>query len=141
MTTRPPAEMRRQVVSRAANCCEYCLLHQDVVGSTHQVDHVISEKHQGETSLANLALSCTTCNRRKGSDIGSIDPITGDLTSLFNPRTQLWSDHFEFDGAHIIGLTPEGRTTVSFLQLNAVERVIERTELIRAGIYPPQLLT
>jgi 5-methylcytosine-specific restriction endonuclease McrA len=88
MTTRPTAEIRRQVVERAGNCCEYCLLHQDLAASTHQVDHVIAEKHGGQTSLDNLALSCMVCNRRKGSDIGSLDPTTGVLVPLFNPRTQ-----------------------------------------------------
>jgi 5-methylcytosine-specific restriction endonuclease McrA len=58
MTTRPTVEIRRQVVERAENCCEYCLLHQDLAASTHQVDHVIAEKHGGQTSLDNLALSC-----------------------------------------------------------------------------------
>ncbi len=137
MTTRPSAEMRRQVIERAANRCEYCLIHQDLAASTHQVDHVIAEKHGGETEPDNLALSCMTCNRRKASDIGSIDPDTGDLTRLFNPRTQSWTDHFELDGARIVGLTPEGRTTVTFLQLNAFERLMERTELIRAERYLP----
>jgi hypothetical protein len=140
MTTRPSAELRRQVISRAANCCEYCLIPQELAGSRHQVDHVIAEKHQGETSLENHALSCTLCNRRKGSDISSIDPLTGDLTALFNPRTQRWSEHFQLDGASIIGLTAEGRTTVVFLQLNAVERLIERSAFIQAGLYPPSEL-
>jgi hypothetical protein len=140
MTTRPSAELRRQVVSRAANCCEYCLIPQELAGSRHQVDHVIAEKHQGETSLENLALSCTLCNRRKGSDIGSIDPLTGNLTALFNPRTQRWSEHFQLDGVSIIGLTAEGRTTVVFLQLNAIERLIERNAFIQAGLYPPSEL-
>jgi hypothetical protein len=138
MTTRPTAELRRQVVERASNCCEYCLLHQDLAASTHQVDHVIAEKHRGQTSLDNLALSCTVCNRRKGSDIGSIDPQTGNLVSLFNPRTQQWVDHFRLDGVHIVGLTEIGRATVEFLQLNAFERLIEREALIRASLYPPQ---
>jgi hypothetical protein len=138
MTTRLTAELRRQVVERARNCCEYCLLHQDLVASTHQVDHVIAEKHGGQTSLDNLALSCMVCNRRKGSDIGSIDPATGALIPLFNPRLQQWSDHFALDGVHISGLTAVGRTTVEFLQLNAFERLTERAELIRAGRYPPQ---
>jgi hypothetical protein len=111
MTTRPTAEIRRQVVERARNYCEYCLLHQDLAASTHQVDHVIAEKHGGQTSLDNLALSCMVCNRRKGSDIGSLDPITGVLIPLFNPRTQQWSDHFTLDGMHINGLTTVGRTT------------------------------
>jgi hypothetical protein len=138
MTTRPTAELRRQVVERASNCCEYCLLHQDLAASTHQVDHVIAEKHRGQTALDNLALSCTVCNRRKGSDIGSIDPQTGNLVSLSNPRTQQWVDHFRLDGVHIVGLTEVGRATVEFLQLNAFERLRERDALIRASLYPPQ---
>lgn len=141
MTTRPTAELRRQVVDRARNCCEYCLLAQDLAASSHQVDHVIAEKYGGQTTLDNLALSCTVCNRRKGSDIGSVDPETGDLLPLFNPRTQQWSDNFMLDGAHIVGLTNVGRTTVAFLQLNAVERLMERDALIRAGRYPPHHLT
>ncbi|MBI3325134.1 MAG: HNH endonuclease [Nitrospinae bacterium] len=138
MTTRPTAELRRRVVERADNCCEYCLLQQDLAASTHQVDHVIAEKHGGQTSLDNLALSCTVCNRRKGSDISSINHETGNLVSLFNPRTQQWPDHFRLDGVHIVGLTEIGRATVEFLRLNAYERLTERDALMRAGRYPPQ---
>jgi hypothetical protein len=111
------------------------------VASVHQVDHVIAEKHGGQTSLDNLALSCMVCNRRKGSDIGSIDPETGNLVPLFNPRTQRWADHFTLDGAHIVGLTAVGRTTVAFLQLNAFERLTERAALLRTRRYPPQHAT
>ena len=137
--TRPSTAIRRQVVERARGCCEYCLVHQDLVASTHQVDHVIAEKHGGETSLDNLALSCTLCNRRKGSDITSLDPTTEDIVSLFNPRTQQWSDHFAMDGVRIVGTTGEGRTTVEFLRLNAFERLMERAEWIGAGYFPPQM--
>ncbi len=136
MTTRPPMELRRQVVERADNGCEYCLIHQDLVASTHQVDHVIAEKHGGSTSLDNLALSCTTCNRRKASDIASFDPTSGELTTLFNPRTQTWQEHFQLRGPRIEGLSPEGRTTVDFLQLNSHDRTIERRAFIKAGCYP-----
>jgi hypothetical protein len=34
------------------------------------------------TESENLALSCPCCNRFKGSDLGSIDPETQQLTSL-----------------------------------------------------------
>ncbi len=88
--------------------------------------------------MDNLALSCTLCNRRKGSDITSVDPETGEVISLFNPRAQRWLDHFEVDGVRIIGKTPEGRTTVEFLRLNAFERLIERAEWISAGRFPPE---
>jgi hypothetical protein len=138
MTTRPSAEHRRQIAERAHHCCEYCLIPEELAASTHQVDHVIAEKHGGQTTLENLALSCTVCNRRKGSDIGSLDPVSGTLVPLFHPRTQAWSEHFQLDGVHIIGLTAEGRTTVAFLQLNAVERLMERAAWMRTGRYPPR---
>jgi len=137
MTTRPTVELLRQVVERAGHCCEYCLLPQELVVSTHQVDHIIAEKHGGQTVIENLALSCTVCNRRKGSDLSSLDPVTGTLVPLFNSRTQPWSTHFRLEGAHILGVTVEGRTTVAFLRLNTVERLMERTALLRAGRYPP----
>ena len=137
MTTRPTAELRRQVVEWVGNCCEYCLLPQELAASTHQVDHVIAEKHGGQTVIENLALSCTVCNRRKGSDLSSLDPVTGTLVPLFNPRTQLWSTHFRLEGAHMLGMTIEGRTTVAFLRLNVAERLMERTAFLRAGRYPP----
>jgi hypothetical protein len=112
------------------------LLHQDLAVSRHQVDHVIAEKHGGETSLENLALSCLPCNLRKASDIASIHTATGRLVRLFNPRTQIWSEHFGFDGPRIKGLTLTGETTVEFLQLNRQDRLAERVEFMRAGVYP-----
>jgi hypothetical protein len=39
-------------------------------------------------------------------------------------------------GPRIVGKSPAGRTTEQFLQLNRFERVIERAEFIRAGVYP-----
>ena len=137
MTTPPLAAIRRRVVERAVNCCEYCRIHQDLAASTHQVDHLIAEKHGGETSLDNWGLSCMACNLRKGSDVSSFDPQTGQLVLLFNPRISSWSDHFELVGPRIMGKSPVGRTTVEFLQLNRYERVIERAEFMRAGVYPP----
>jgi hypothetical protein len=119
---------------RADNCCEYCLLPQELVASTHQVDHVIAEKHGGQTVLENLALSCTVCNRRKGSDISSLDPVTGILVPLF----KRWAEHFRLDGEYIIGMTAGGRTTIAFLQLNAIERLVERAAFLRTGQYPPR---
>lgn len=138
MTTRPPTAMRQTVIERAENCCEYCLMHQDFVAATHQIDHVVAEKHGGATNLDNLALSCATCNLRKASDVASFDPDTGDLIALFNPRTQDWHDHFELIGAEVCGKTPEGRTTVEFLRLNSFERMQERAEFIEANRYPPR---
>ena len=68
--------------------------------------------HGGETVADNLALSCVTCNRRKGSDLASLDPATGSLTPLFHPRHDRWADHFRLAGGLIEPLTPVGRVTL-----------------------------
>lgn len=124
-----PVALRRLVEERANQCCEYCQLPASVAFFPHEVDHVIAEKHGGLTDADNLAFTCWRCNRYKGSDLGSFDPQTGAFSFLFNPRTQLWAEHFAFEGITLIGLTPEGRTTVKLLQLNNDERLAERQRL------------
>jgi hypothetical protein len=117
------------VVERAENRCEYCLLPADLAFFPHEVDHVIAAKHGGQTEAENLAFACWRCNRHKGSDLGSFDPQTQNFSLLFNPRQQVWTAHFAFQEEQIIGLTPEGRTTVSLLQLNSAKRLAERRSL------------
>ncbi len=124
-----PAALRRLVEERANRMCEYCLLPANVAFFPHEVDHVIAEKHGGVTNADNLAFTCWRCNRHKGSDLGSFDPETGAFSFLFNPRTQQWSEHFRFEELTLVGLTPEGRTTVRLLQLNSDERLAERQRL------------
>ena len=51
---------RQQVAARAAYQCEYCRLSERYTSVPFQVDHVIAEKHQGKTSLENLAYVCCT---------------------------------------------------------------------------------
>ncbi|BAU12625.1 hypothetical protein LEP3755_31560 [Leptolyngbya sp. NIES-3755] len=128
-TTYIPVALRRQVEERANFKCEYCRLPAGVAFYSHEIDHVIAEKHKGETIAENLALTCWRCNRRKGSDLGSFDPQTGEFSFLFNPRTQTWTDHFSFNLVQLLGLTPEGRTTIELLQLNHEERIVERERI------------
>nr|WP_155706944.1 HNH endonuclease signature motif containing protein [Gloeocapsopsis dulcis] len=123
--------MRRFVAERANYCCEYCLLPAEVAFFSHEVDHVIPEKHGGATDANNLAFACWRCNRRKGADLGSFDPQTGAFSFIFNPRTQNWSEHFMFEEIRLIGLTIEGRTTIALLQLNTHERLAERQRLLK----------
>jgi len=128
--------LRQRVIARAGNCCEYCLLSQEDNFLPFEVDHIIAEKYRGTTDAENLCLSCPNCNAFKGSDIGSIDPFTNVLTPLFNPRQQVWTEHFRLNGAVIEPLTPEGRVTVFLLRLNQPEQVAERTHLIALNRYP-----
>jgi hypothetical protein len=124
-----PVAVRRLVEERAKRLCEYCLLPADITFFPHEIDHVIAEKHGGETNADNLAFTCWRCNRHKGSDLGSFDPQTGAFSFLFNPRTQQWDKHFKFEELQIVGLTSEGRTTARLLQLNSDERLAERQRL------------
>ncbi|MCB0105322.1 MAG: HNH endonuclease [Caldilineaceae bacterium] len=128
MATTIPNAMRRAVIERANGCCEYCGKPQ-ISFFAHEIDHIIAEKHRGSTTLENLALACFECNRFKGSDIASLDPLADELTPLFNPRTQLWETHFRYEQGVIVPLTAEGRVTVDLLRLNDDSRVQERTAL------------
>lgn len=118
--------LRRLVVERANQACEYCLLPSSLSFYSHEVDHVVALKHQGQTNAENLAYACWRCNRFKGSDLGSFDPKTGDFCFLFNPRKQLWSEHFNLAEGQIIGQSPEGRTTAKLLKMNNRNRIQER---------------
>ena len=129
-------ELRAAVVQRAVGRCEYCLIHERDAGFPHQVDHIVSRKHGGLTTLENLALACVLCNRYKGTDIASIDSETGKLVRLFNPRQDLWTDHFSLNGATIKAVSPIGGVTVTLLRLNATERTAERLLLQELGMYP-----
>jgi len=135
MTTYIPAALRRLVDVRAGQRCEYCLLPTTVAFFPNEVDHVIAEKHGGITDGANLALACWRCNRHKGTDLGSFDPLTGDFAFLYNPRAQRWLEQFAHSNGILEGLTPVGRTTARLLQINTDERIAERQRLIALGHY------
>jgi hypothetical protein len=126
------------VSERANNCCEYCHLNQEDHAYPYHIEHIISQKHEGETEIDNLALSCPTCNINKGADIASNDPLTGEITRLFNPRSQEWDTHFHinFESALIEALTAKGRVTIRLLKMNSQEQVPLRKMLIKAKRYP-----
>jgi HNH endonuclease len=135
MSTYVSASLRRQVMERAGDRCEYCRFPQRVMLLAFEMEHIISEKHGGITALENLALACPYCNRAKGTDLGSIDPETNQLTPFFNPRNQNWQEHFALMGATITPLSAEGRVTASIFQFNHPDRLQERERLIAIGQY------
>ncbi len=124
------AELRRLVQRRAGSRCEYCLLPEEASFLPHEIDHIVALKHGGETIEANLAWACPTCNIQKGTDLASIDPETGDVVRLFNPRTDEWNVHFRREGEYIMPLTPEGRVTEFLLKFNREDRVDTRRLLM-----------
>jgi hypothetical protein len=84
--------------------------------------------HGGTGDPGGLALACDRCNAYKGPNLTSIDPGTRTVVALFNPRADVWSDHFVIRGGHIVGLTSTGCATVRLLNMNANRRVELRTE-------------
>ncbi|HAV64065.1 MAG TPA: HNH endonuclease [Verrucomicrobiales bacterium] len=124
------ARIRRLVRERAGLRCEYCQLsekHSPV--ARLQVEHIVPRKHGGVDAEGNLALACIDCNLRKGSNLTGLDPDSGNITPLFHPRRQSWTEHFRWDGVRVLGLTPEGRTTIRVLELNSPDRVQLRLAL------------
>ena len=128
--------LRDQVRQRSDDCCEYCQLPQACTTLPHEADHIRSQKHHGPTTLDNLCWACARCNDFKGSDVSSYDPITNELVPLFNPRTDAWNEHFEWDGPTLFGKTKIGRATIELLQINLQERVEHRRLLVLAGLFP-----
>jgi len=128
--------LRKEVRERAKGCCEYCLLPEEQAFFPYEPDHIIATKHRGKSNTDNLALACFDCNRFKGSDIASIDPVSGELIPLFNPRSQDWSEHFRIAGSRIEPRTAIGRVTELILRLNLPSRVEVRKILIAIGRYP-----
>ncbi|MBL8160651.1 MAG: HNH endonuclease [Anaerolineae bacterium] len=131
-----PDSLRRFVRERAGYKCEYCLLKEEFTIKRHEIDHIIAEKHGGETLASNLCLCCHDCNLHKGSDLSSIDPLTLKGEFLFNPRLDNWSEHFQLKGALIVPLTAAGRVTTQLLRFNDTNRVMERNILVSLGVYP-----
>jgi hypothetical protein len=126
-------ELVRRVWSRAGDRCEYCLIPQFAFPLPFQIDHILAEKHGGETVEGNLALACAHCNRFKGPNIAGLDPDTAELTRLFNPRSDAWAGHFQFDGPLLTGKTPIGRATIRVLAMNANDLLLIRVELLAEG--------
>jgi hypothetical protein len=137
MTSYIDAKLRRRVRARAKNVCEYCLIHERDTFLGCQIDHIVAEKHGGNTTAENLSLACTLCNRAKGTDLGSLSATSGQLVRLFNPRIDDWAAHFEMSGDSILSKTEIGEVTARLLGFNVTERRLERSALKAIGRYPP----
>jgi hypothetical protein len=131
-----PRAIDRAVRARAQDRCEYCRAAQLASKLRFWIDHVIASQHLGPTTLDNLALSCQFCNRHKGPNLVGIDPLTQAYVSLFNPRADVWDQHFELYGIEITGRSATGRATVQVLAMNHPLQLIVRRALLREGLLP-----
>ena len=133
-----PVAVRRAVIARARNRCEYCLCPATYSAFTLQVDHILPESKGGISTEDNLAYSCG-CNGFKNQAAEGQDTQTNTTVPLFHPRLNRWQDHFQWseDGLEIIGTTPTGRVTVVALNMNRPGLVGLRRLLIVSGEHPP----
>ena len=130
--------MRAAVEARAGHACEYCRLPQQGQVARFPIDHILPRSSGGQTDLQNLALACPHCNAHKWVHAHGIDPHTGERFSLFNPRSDRWSDHFQWSTQppyQIEGTTACGRATVDRLRMNDSNVLEVRRLLWELGIF------
>ena len=137
-----PTWMREIVIGRAHGCCEYCQTPAAYSPEIFEFEHPLPRGAQDLPDLANLAWSCLACNRYKTTRTSSTDPQTGEVTPLFNPRTDQWPEHFRWsaDLLTIVGQTPTGRATVETLKMNRPAIVKFRLALRSINQHPAQLV-
>jgi 5-methylcytosine-specific restriction endonuclease McrA len=131
---------KRFVAERAGHCCEYCISQEAYSPDYFSVEHPLPFVISGRNDVGNLAFSCQSCNNHKYIFITAIDPLTGQLAPIYNPREHIWAEHFAWaDNFSIIeGISPIGRCTVKRLRLNRTAIVNLRLLLIPIGKHPPK---
>lgn len=137
MVGRIPEALRLLVKERARGYCEYCWADEAIIIAMH-IDHIVPLARGGETVPANLCLACVNCNTAKSHHQTATDPTSGIIAPLYNPRLDLWTQHFEWlaDMTLIGGLTTIGRATVGLLNFNAPIIRKARAIWLKAGWQP-----
>lgn len=135
-----PAGVERRVREAARHRCGYCRSPQQLVMARLEIEHIVPLAKGGTDDETNLWLACPICNGHKSDKIDAVDPETGQRGALFNPRTQVWAEHFAWtdDGLRILGKTPVGRATVIALRLrDDPDAITVRSYWVLAGWHPP----
>jgi hypothetical protein len=133
-----PEALRQQVIERAHGRCEYCQTQQVIVVSM-EIDHIVPESAGGASDLDNLCLACIGCNGFKQDFQTGIEPETQAEINLFNPRHDLWAEHFRWsEGITLLGISPKGRATVLRLKMNRTVICESRRLWVSVGWHPPK---
>ena len=101
-------------------------------------DHIQPRSTGGATSFENVCRACRPCNEFKSIATHALDPLTGERTPLFNPRTEAWADHFTWsaDGARVEGVSAVGRATIVALRMNRAAITTARSRWTEGGWHP-----
>jgi hypothetical protein len=134
-----PIQVQRTILELSQGYCEYCVLPANFSTDFFHYEHIIPIILGGNTELMNLARSCGICNNNKRDKTEHIDPLTQQVSRLYNPRQDVWTDHFQWsdDDLHVVGLTPIGRATVDLLKINRTNAINLRKLLKMADLHPP----
>ena len=132
------SDLRRLVSERAGWRCEYCHAPQRLTGQTFHLDHFLPRNRRGLRIPDNLVLACPHCNLTRRDLTTAVDPLTGRVMTLFNPRVDDWENHFFWspNRLRIIGRTAKGRATINALRINATGQVEARTWWYLLGFIP-----
>ena len=138
--TNIPDHLKIKIRQTARHRCGYCLLLQKYSPIVFQFDHYNPVSKGGTNDENNLWLACGNCNNAKSDHTECFDSVPETTVPIFNPRTQNWYEHFEWDetGTIIVGKTPVGRGTVELLKLNDERIVAVRREWVSADWHPPK---
>ncbi len=101
------------------------------------LEHVVPRARTGPDDEDNMALACRACNVRKSDFQEGVDPESGVVEPLFNPRRDQWDAHFRINLEHgmIIGNSPCDRATIERLQLNSPAQGAARLVWLKIGVF------
>lgn len=139
MATYLAEDLRARIEEVDGRACRYCLVSELITGMPLTYDHIQPRSKGGETSFENVCRACRPCNEFKSDASHAPDPLTGEPTPLFNPRTETWAQHFKWsaDGTRIEGVSAVGRATVVALRMNRPAIATARGRWTEAGWHPP----
>jgi hypothetical protein len=137
--SRIPHKLHDKILREAKNRCGYCQTPQRLVPVPFEIEHIYPQAKGGASEEANLWLACPVCNSFKHAKTQALDPLTNSAREIFNPRQQVWNEHFAFspDKTEIFGTTACGRATVIALKLNNTRAVKMRKLWVSVGWFPP----
>jgi hypothetical protein len=138
--SRISTKLRDKIRLTAKELCGYCQSPQHLIPIPFEIEHILPIAEGGTNTEENLWLACRVCNSFKHAKTHAVDPKTNRKIRLFNPRKQMWQEHFEFsdDKTAIIGKTACGRATVIVLKLNNPRSVKMRKLWVSVGWFPSE---
>lgn len=125
------------ISSRAKHVCEYCRAPEAVFNLRFEVEHIIPISKGGNHNENNLALSCRSCNLYKSDSVSGFDEETQNEVGLFNPREDIWAEHFMLEAktGEVKGITAVGKVTISRLRINSKPQLAARVSWAKLGLF------